>query len=106
MANRMTTLTSERGTTLIETMIALSVLLAVMGGLITISAVASTTPANNGHLAARPRQAAPVAMRVHARVRPRGGGVGGRRPAEPGGRRSHRRRVHPAPVRRRHLLRQ
>jgi len=48
-----TTLSSERGSTLIETMIALCVLLAVMGGLITISAMASTTTENNGHLAAR-----------------------------------------------------
>ncbi|HET9833496.1 MAG TPA: hypothetical protein VFP91_17370, partial [Vicinamibacterales bacterium] len=48
-----TTLNSERGTTLIETMIALTVLLAVMGGLITISALSSTTTENNGHLAAR-----------------------------------------------------
>lgn len=50
MTNR---LTSERGTTLIETMIALCVLLVVMGGLITVSGVASTTTENNGHLAAR-----------------------------------------------------
>jgi hypothetical protein len=50
MTNR---LTSERGTTLIETMIALCVLLVVMGGLITISAMSSTTTENNGHLAAR-----------------------------------------------------
>jgi type II secretory pathway pseudopilin PulG len=48
-----TTFNSERGTTLIETMIALTVLLAVMGGLITISALSSTTTENNGHLAAR-----------------------------------------------------
>ena len=50
MANR---LSSERGTTLIETMIALCVLLVVMGGLMTISAMSSTTTENNGHLAAR-----------------------------------------------------
>lgn len=50
MTNR---LSSERGTTLIETMIALCVLLVVMGGLITISAMSSTTTENNGHLAAR-----------------------------------------------------
>jgi hypothetical protein len=50
MTNR---LSSERGTTLIETMIALCVLLVVMGGLITLSAIASTTTENNGHLAAR-----------------------------------------------------
>ena len=48
-----TTLNSERGTTLIETMIALTVLLVMMGGLITISALSSTTTENNGHLAAR-----------------------------------------------------
>lgn len=46
-------LSSERGTTLIETMIALAILSAVMGGLITISALSSTTTENNGHLAAR-----------------------------------------------------
>jgi Tfp pilus assembly protein PilW len=50
MTNR---LSSERGTTLIETMIALCVLLVVMGGLMTISAMSSTTTENNGHLAAR-----------------------------------------------------
>jgi Tfp pilus assembly protein PilW len=48
-----TTLRSEHGTTLIETMIALSILLVVMGGLITLSAMASKTTENNGHLAAR-----------------------------------------------------
>src|SRR5436305_909673 len=47
------TLSSERGTTLIETMIALAILLVVMGGLITLSAMASKTTENNGHLAAR-----------------------------------------------------
>jgi hypothetical protein len=46
-------LSPERGTTLIETMIALTILLVVMGGLITIAAMASTTTENNGHLAAR-----------------------------------------------------
>ena len=50
MTNR---LSSEHGTTLIETMIALCVLLVVMGGLMTISAMSSTTTENNGHLAAR-----------------------------------------------------
>ena len=48
-----TTLQSERGTTLIETMIALGILLTVMGGLITLSAVSAKTTENNGHLAAR-----------------------------------------------------
>jgi hypothetical protein len=48
-----TTPSSERGTTLIETMFALALLLGIMGGLITISALASTTTENNGHLAAR-----------------------------------------------------
>ena len=48
-----TTLSSERGTTLLETMFALALLLGIMGGLITISAMASTTTENNGHLAAR-----------------------------------------------------
>src|SRR5262245_47596331 len=49
----MNQLKSEQGTTLIETMIALCVLLVVMSGLITISAMSSTTTENNGHLAAR-----------------------------------------------------
>jgi hypothetical protein len=54
MDGRMRThLNSERGTTLIETMIALGILLTVMGGLITISAMSSKTTENNGHLAAR-----------------------------------------------------
>ena len=55
MTNRLVTnrLSSEHGTTLIETMIALCVLLVVMGGLMTISAMSSTTTENNGHLAAR-----------------------------------------------------
>jgi Tfp pilus assembly protein PilV len=44
---------SERGTTLIETMIALSILLVIMGGLMTLSAMSSKTTENNGHLAAR-----------------------------------------------------
>ncbi len=48
-----TRLHSERGTTLIETMIALTILLVVMGGLITIAAMSSKTTENNGHLAAR-----------------------------------------------------
>jgi type II secretory pathway pseudopilin PulG len=45
--------TSERGTTLIETMIALAVLLIAMSGLMTLSGLASRTTENNGHLAAR-----------------------------------------------------
>src|SRR5262249_1463386 len=49
----MNQLKSEQGTALIETMIALCVLLVVMSGLITISAMSSTTTENNGHLAAR-----------------------------------------------------
>ena len=54
MENLMTTkLSTERGSTLIETMIALTLLLIVMGGLITISALSSKTTENNGHLAAR-----------------------------------------------------
>jgi hypothetical protein len=48
-----TTLTSERGTTLIETMIALAVLLTVMGGILTMSGLSAKTTENNGHLAAR-----------------------------------------------------
>jgi Tfp pilus assembly protein PilV len=44
---------SERGTTLIETMIALAVLLIAMSGLMTLSGLASRTTENNGHLAAR-----------------------------------------------------
>jgi hypothetical protein len=48
-----TTRHSERGTTLIETMVALTLLLIVMGGLITMSALAAKTTENNGHLAAR-----------------------------------------------------
>jgi hypothetical protein len=44
---------SERGTTLIETMIALAVLLIAMSGLMTLSGLASKTTENNGHLAAR-----------------------------------------------------
>jgi Tfp pilus assembly protein PilV len=46
-------LTSERGTTLIETMIALAVLLIAMSGLMGLSGLASKTTENNGHLAAR-----------------------------------------------------
>ena len=46
-------LTSERGTTLIETMIALAVLLIAMTGLMTLAGLSSRTTENNGHLAAR-----------------------------------------------------
>jgi len=49
----MTTLNSERGTTLLETMIALTLLMVVMGGLITLSGLSAKTTENNGHLAAR-----------------------------------------------------
>jgi Tfp pilus assembly protein PilV len=45
--------TSERGTTLIETMIALGVLLIAMSGLLSMAGLASRTTENNGHLAAR-----------------------------------------------------
>src|SRR6516225_2930107 len=44
---------SERGTTLIETMIALTVLLIAMSGLMTLAGLSSRTTENNGHLAAR-----------------------------------------------------
>src|SRR5262245_11150849 len=46
-------ITSERGTTLIETMIALAVLLIAMTGLMTLAGLSSRTTENNGHLAAR-----------------------------------------------------
>jgi hypothetical protein len=46
-------LTSERGTTLIETMVALTVLLIAMSGLLSLSGMASHTTENQGHLAAR-----------------------------------------------------
>jgi type II secretory pathway pseudopilin PulG len=46
-------LTSERGTTLIETMVALTVLLIAMSGLMTLAGLSSRTTENNGHLAAR-----------------------------------------------------
>src|SRR5262252_5485449 len=48
-----TPVSSERGTTLVETMIALAVLLIAMSGLMTLSGLASRTTENNGHLAAR-----------------------------------------------------
>jgi type II secretory pathway pseudopilin PulG len=46
-------LTSERGTTLIETMVALTVLLIAMSGLMTLAGMSARTTENNGHLAAR-----------------------------------------------------
>jgi len=49
----MTPVTSERGTTLIETMVALTILLIAMSGLMSLSGLASRTTENNGHLAAR-----------------------------------------------------
>jgi hypothetical protein len=48
-----TSVTSERGTTLIETMIALTVLLIAMSGLMALSGMSAHTTENNGHLAAR-----------------------------------------------------
>jgi hypothetical protein len=47
------TFSSDRGTTLIETMMAMALLLTVMGGIITLSALSAKTTENNGHLAAR-----------------------------------------------------
>jgi hypothetical protein len=49
----MAPVTSERGTTLIETMIALTVLLIAMSGLLSLSGMSAHTTENNGHLAAR-----------------------------------------------------
>jgi type II secretory pathway pseudopilin PulG len=49
----MAPVTSERGTTLIETMIALAVLLIAMTGLMTLAGMSAHTTENNGHLAAR-----------------------------------------------------
>jgi type II secretory pathway pseudopilin PulG len=46
-------ITSERGTTLIETMVALTVLLIAMSGLMALAGMSSHTTENNGHLAAR-----------------------------------------------------
>jgi len=48
-----TSLASERGTTLIETMVALTVLLIAMSGLMTLAGMSARTTENNGHLAAR-----------------------------------------------------
>lgn len=50
---RFESLASERGTTLIETMIALTVLLIAMSGLMTLAGMAARTTENQGHLAAR-----------------------------------------------------
>jgi hypothetical protein len=46
-------LQSERGTTLLETMVAMTILLVVMSGLLSLGGLAATTTENNGHLAAR-----------------------------------------------------
>src|SRR5215467_2472138 len=45
--------TSERGTTLVETAIALAILLVVMAGLLSMAAFATSLTENQGHLAAR-----------------------------------------------------
>jgi len=50
MASR---LRDEKGVTLIETVVATGLLLVMMGGLVSISFLASTTTENQGHLAAR-----------------------------------------------------
>jgi hypothetical protein len=50
MASR---LRSEAGVTLIETVVATGMLLVMMGGLVSISFLATTTTENQGHLAAR-----------------------------------------------------
>jgi hypothetical protein len=47
------TFTSERGTTLVETAIALAILLVVMVGLLSMAAFATSLTENQGHLAAR-----------------------------------------------------
>jgi hypothetical protein len=49
----MTRLSSERGTTLIETAIATGILLVVMAGLLSMAALATTYTENHGHLEAR-----------------------------------------------------
>jgi hypothetical protein len=49
----MTRLASDRGTTLIETMIAMSLLLIVMAGLLSLVALATAYTENHGHLEAR-----------------------------------------------------
>jgi Na+-translocating ferredoxin:NAD+ oxidoreductase RnfG subunit len=48
-----TRLTSERGTSLIETAIATGILLVVMAGLLSMAALATTYTENHGHLEAR-----------------------------------------------------
>jgi len=49
----MAPVSSERGTTLIETMIALTVLLIAMSGLMALAGMSARTTENQGHLAAR-----------------------------------------------------
>jgi hypothetical protein len=50
---RLKTFKSERGTTLIETVIAVALLLVVMIGLLSMAALATVYTENHGHLAAR-----------------------------------------------------
>jgi hypothetical protein len=50
---QLSTLKSERGTTLIETVIAVSLLLVVMIGLLSMAALATVYTENHGHLEAR-----------------------------------------------------
>ncbi|MBI3490542.1 MAG: hypothetical protein HY047_01900 [Acidobacteria bacterium] len=52
-AQLIATLTSERGTSLIETAIASAILLVVMTGLLSLAALATTYTENHGHLEAR-----------------------------------------------------
>jgi hypothetical protein len=52
-AQLITRLSSERGTTLIETAIASGILLVVMAGLLSMAALATTYTENHGHLEAR-----------------------------------------------------
>ncbi len=44
---------SEQGTTLIETMVALGIMLLVLGGIMSLMGLSSNSIENNGHLAAR-----------------------------------------------------
>jgi hypothetical protein len=53
MGAQLKTLTTERGTTLIETVIATSLLLVVMIGLLSMAALATVYTENHGHLEAR-----------------------------------------------------
>jgi len=53
MGDQLIALRSERGTTLIETIIATSLLLVVMVGLLSMSALATIYTENHGHLEAR-----------------------------------------------------